>query len=133
MIRKYVPALISGLLIVVVIILFPHQFLFSKIVPNSLWTEYFPVPFGAGWFISLLVLFPSVWFSGGVRQALKGAVACIICAVIVAVPISVGLVGDALSVNNVINQVVWVSLILVPPCIVHISMFWVVKVKLTKI
>lgn len=112
--------LCSGILFGLAVVAFPDQFLFSKTVPNSFWTEYFPLPFGAGWFITFIVLVPAAWMNKSVFSAIKAAVLSLLPAMLVAVPISLSIIGDTLLPNNLLNQYLWVAIIGVPPLLLHI-------------
>lgn len=114
----------SGVLFGLAIVALPNQFLFSKAVPNSFWTAYFPLPFGTGWFIALIVLIPVVWLNKSVTGALKGSIACLLPSVLVAVPISLSITGGTLSANNLLNQYLWVGVVCVPPLILQMTLRW---------
>lgn len=72
--RENLAMLSSSILLGLAIVALPNQFLFSKVVPHSFWTAYFPLPFGAGWFITFIVLVPVVWMSKSLFGAIKGAI-----------------------------------------------------------
>ncbi len=112
-------ALICGVILGGVIIAFPDQFLFSKTVPNSFWTKYFPLPFGAGWFISFIALLPIIVTKSPLLPTIKWAFTSMCTSILVCVPISVFIAGGTLSINNFINQYMWVSLMCIPPFIVQ--------------
>ncbi len=110
----------SAILMWFAIILLPDQFLFSKIIPTSFWTEYFPLPFGAGWFITFIALFPVIWLSESVVGAIKSSVLGVLLSICTAVPIALFIIGGALSPNNLLNQYLWVGIICFPPLILQI-------------
>ncbi len=110
-------AIICGVILGGAIIAFPDQFLFSKTVPSSFWTKYFPLPFGAGWFISLIALFPIIFTRTTLTTTIKWTFTCLLLSVLVCVPISIFVAGYSLSINNVLGQYMWVSLICIPPYI----------------
>jgi ABC-type amino acid transport system permease subunit len=110
----------SSVLLWLSIIVFPNQFLFSKIVLNSFWTEYFPLPFGAGWFITFIILLPVAWFGNSFVSSIKNSTLGVLFSVVLAVPIALFLIGDTLSINNLLNQYVWVFITCFPPLILHI-------------
>ena len=110
----------SSVLLWLSIIVFPNQFLFSKIVPNSFWTEYFPLPFGAGWFVTFIILLPVAWFDNSLVSSIKNSILGVLVSVVLAVPIALFLIGSTLSINNLLNQYVWVFVICLPPLILHI-------------
>jgi ABC-type spermidine/putrescine transport system permease subunit I len=110
----------SSVLLWLSIIVFPNQFLFSKIVPNSFWTEYFPLPFGAGWFVTFIILLPVAWFGNSLVSSIKYSTLSVLFSVVFAVPIALFLIGGALSINNLLNQYVWVFITCLPPLILHI-------------
>ena len=122
--REKLAMLCSGVLLGLAIVAFPDQFLFSKTVPNSFWTEYFPLPFGAGWFITFIVLVPVVWMNKSVFSAIKAAILSVLPAMLMAVPISLSIIGDTLLPNNSLNQYLWVAIIAVPPLLLHIVLRW---------
>jgi hypothetical protein len=110
----------SSVLLWLSIIVFPNQFLFSKIVLNSFWTEYFPLPFGAGWFVTFITLIPVAWSGGSLASSIKNSILGVLFSVILAVPIALFLIGGTLSINNLLNQYVWVFMICLPSLILHI-------------
>jgi hypothetical protein len=114
----------SGILFGMAIVTLPNQFLFSKTVPNSFWIEYFPLPFGAGWFITFIALVPVVWINKSVLSAIKGAILSLLPSMLVAVPISLYFIGGTLSPPNLVYQYLWVGLIGIPPLILHIILRW---------
>lgn len=114
----------SGILLGLAIVVWPHQFLFSKVVQNSFWTAYFPLPFGAGWFITFIVLVPVVWMSKSVFGAMKGGISSLLPSMLLAVPLSLSLIGGTLSLNNLLNQYLWVGLMCIPPLCLHIILRW---------
>ena len=122
--RSKLAMLGSGLGFGLAIISCPDQFLFAKTVPNSFWTEYFPLPFGAGWFITFIVLVPVIWMNKSVCNAMKAAILSVLPAMLMAVPISLSIIGDSLLPNNLLNQYLWVAIIAVPPLLLHIVLRW---------
>ena len=122
--REIATIIISIIFLCVAIILLPNQFLFSKIVPNSIWTEYFPLPFGAGWFIAFISLIPAIWFASSTPKAFMGGITAVLTSVMVAVPISVAMIDGSLTPNNLLNQYIWVGIICFLPCILHLSLRW---------
>ena len=120
--REIATIIISTIFLSVAIILLPNQFLFSKIVQNSIWTEYFPLPFGAGWFITFISLIPAIWLATSTSNALKGGIMAVLTSVMVAVPVSVAMVGGSLTPNNLLNQYIWVGIICLPLYILHLSL-----------
>lgn len=122
--RSKLAMLGSGLGFGLAIISCPDQFLFAKTVPNSFWTEYFPLPFGAAWFLTWIVLVPVVWMSPSLPQAIKASITALLLATSAAVPISMLLTGGALTANNLFNQYLWVGMILVPPYLLHLALRW---------
>lgn len=110
----------SSVLLWLSIIVFPNQFLFSKTVPNSFWTEYFPLPFGAGWFVTFIILLPVAWFGDSLVYSIKNSTLGVLFSVVFSVPIALFLIGGALSINNLLNQYVWVFITCLPPLILHI-------------
>ena len=122
--RSVLPSMISGTLLALVIVLLPDQYLFSKIVPNSFWVKYFPLPFGAGWFITFVVLIPSIWLTKTLSIAAKTGIMVLISSALVAVPISLIMIGGMLTLNNFINQYIWVAFIIFPPYLFHLSLRW---------
>lgn len=114
----------SGILFGLAIVVLPNQFLFSKTVPNSFWTLYFPLPFGAGWFITFILLLPVVWVNNSVFSAIKGSLSSLLPAMLVAVPISLFVIGGTLSSNNLLYQYLWVCLVCVPPMLLQIILRW---------
>lgn len=114
----------SGILFGLAIVAVPNQFLFSKTVPNSFWTEYFLLPFGAGWFITFIVLVPVVWMNKSVFSALKGSISSLLSSMLAAVPISLSVIGGSLSPNNLLNQYLWIGLICIPPLVFQIILRW---------
>jgi len=101
--REKLAARGSGILIALAIIALPNQFLFSKTVPNSFWTRYFPLPFGAGWFLTFVVLTPSIWMSDGKIRSIRKSLLYTLIAPFVAVPISLFHFGGSALLENVIN------------------------------
>ena len=116
--------LCSGILFGLAVVAFPDQFLFSKTVPNSFWTKYFPLPFGSGWFITFIVLVPVAWMNKSVFSAMKAAILSVLPAMLMAVPISLSIIGDSLLPNNLLNQYLWVAIIAVLPLLLHIVLRW---------
>ena len=114
----------SGVLFWLAIVVLPNQFLFSKTVPNSFWTEHFPLPFGAGWFITFIVLVPVVWMNKSVFGSIKGSISSLLVSILVAVPISLSNIGGTLSTNNLLYQYLWVGVICVPPLLLQIILRW---------
>ena len=114
----------SGILFGLAIVIFPNQFLFSKTVPTSFWTEYFPLPFGAGWFITFVALVPVVWVNKSALNAIKGSISSLLPSMLVAVPISLSVIEGALSPNNLLNQYLWVGIICIPPLLFQIILRW---------
>jgi hypothetical protein len=110
----------SSVLLWLSIIVFPNQFLFSKIVPSSFWTEYFPLPFGAGWFVTFIILLPVAWFGISLVSSIKNSILGVLVSVVLAVPMALFLIGGTLSINNLLNQYVWVFITCLPPLILHI-------------
>lgn len=47
-----------------------------------------------------------------------------VVAMLVAVPISLSIIGDTLLPNNLLNQYLWVAIIGVPPLFLHIVLRW---------
>ncbi len=118
--REKLAMLGSGILFGLAIVFLPNQFLFSKTVPTSFWTEHFPLPFGAGWFITFVTLVPVVWINKSVLIAIKGSISSLLPSMLVAVPISLTVIGGTLSPNNLLNQYLWVGIICIPPLIFQI-------------
>ncbi len=114
----------SGIFFGLAIITLPNQFLFSKTVPNSFWTEYFPLPFGPGWFITFIVLVPVVWMNKSAFSAIKASLSSLLPSILVAVPVSLSVIGGTLSPNNLLNQYLWVGVICVPPLLLQIILRW---------
>jgi ABC-type spermidine/putrescine transport system permease subunit I len=112
--------IVSSVLLWLSIIFFPNQFLFSKTVPNSFWTEYLPSPFGAGWFVTFIILLPVAWFGNTFVSSIKNSILGVLVSVVLAVPIALFLIGGTLSINNLLNQYVWVFITCLPPLILHI-------------
>ncbi len=117
--REALIIFLSGILLGLAIIILPNQFLFSKTVPKSFWTEYFPLPFGAGWFITFIVLVPVIWLNKSVRSFVQGSLLGSALSILASVPISLSIIGGSLSVNNLSGQYIWVCGIFVPPCLLH--------------
>ncbi len=117
--RYQYAALCSTALLGLAIVVLPDQFLFSKTVPNSFWTEYFPLPFGAGWFITFIALGPVIWCTKALSGALKSAGSVTLVSILMAVPISLLMGGGTLSVNNLLYQYLWLGIICLPPLILH--------------
>ncbi|MGH1470712.1 MAG: hypothetical protein ACRBCS_05930 [Cellvibrionaceae bacterium] len=122
--RSIMPSIISGTLLVLAIVLLPDQYLFSKTVPNSFWVKYFPLPFGAGWFITFIVLSPAIWLTRPALKAAKNSITVLMASVLVAIPISVIMTGDILTLNNILNQYMWVAIIGFPPYLFHLLLRW---------
>ena len=120
--RVNLAAVGSTILLCFAIIVFPDQFLFSKTVPNSFWTGYFPLPFGADWFITFIALFPVIWFSESLVGAIKRSILVAVISVCLAVPVALLIIGGTLSANNLFNQYLWVGIICFPPLILQIVM-----------
>jgi hypothetical protein len=114
----------SMILLGLAIVVLPNQFLFSKTVPNSFWTEYFPLPFGAGWFITFIALFPIVWFNKTVIIAAKNSILGLLLSILVSVPIAVFIIGGTLSPSNLLGQYFWVGIICIPPLILLLVLRW---------
>ena len=112
------------MLLMLAIIGLPDLYLFSKVVPNTFWTKYFPLPFGAGWFVTFLIVIPAVWFNQKIPVAIKGSMASVLLSILVAVPISEYIFGSKLTFNSVFNQYLWVGLICMPPLILQIVLRW---------
>lgn len=117
---------VTGILYALAIVALPNQFLFSKTVPNSFWTECFPLPFGAGWFITFIILIPVMWTNKPLLGAIMGSVLSLFLSVLVAVPISLCVIGGTLSFNNMLSQYIWVGIICVPPLFLQIILRWCV-------
>jgi hypothetical protein len=122
--REKLAMLGSGIIFGLAIIYFQDPFLFSKTVPRSFWTEYFPLPFGAGWFITFVVLVPVVWINKSVFSAIKGSISSLLLSALVAVPISLSITGETTSLNNLLNQYLWVGITCIPPLLVQIILRW---------
>lgn len=122
--REKLAIVVSGILCGLAIVALPDQFLFSKIVPNSFWTEHFPLPFGAGWFITFILLIPVIWMSNSVFGAIKGSVLSLLPSILVAVPMSLSIMGGSLSPNNLVSQYLWVGVICIPPLLLQIILRW---------
>lgn len=122
--REILTSLTSEVFLCIAIILFPHQYLFSKTVPNSVWTQYFPLPFGAGWFLTFLVLVPVIWFSTSVFKSARGGIITLLVSVILAVPVSMIMSERTLTLNSLLNQYIWVGVICLPPYLLHLSLRW---------
>lgn len=114
----------SGILLGLAIVALPNEFLFSKTVPNSFWTEYFPLPFGAGWFLSFLSLIPVIWLASSTSKASTCGIVAVVASVMVAVPISVAMTERWFSLGSLIYQYIWVGIICFPPLILHVSLRW---------
>lgn len=114
------------------ILVFPNQFLFSKTVPNSFWTEYFPLPFGAGWFIAFIVLIPVVWLNKLVFGTIRNSVLGVLLSIFIAVPIALFIIGGTLSSVNVLAQCLWAIVICFPPLMVQIFLRWLFSVYAKK-
>jgi hypothetical protein len=114
----------SVILLGLAILVFPHQFLFSKFVPNSFWTAYFPLPFGAGWFITFIALLPVVWLNKSVAGAVKSAISGLFLVICMTVPIALLMIGGSLSPHNLLSQYLWVSMICAPPLLLQIVLKW---------
>lgn len=110
----------SSILLGLAILVLPNQFLFSKTVPTSFWVEYFPLPFGAGWFITFIVLFPVVWLQTSVISSVKSSLFWVFISILVAVPIALLIIAGTLSPYNLLYQYLWVSIICGPPLILQI-------------
>lgn len=122
--REKLAMVASGILCWLAIVALPNQFLFSKTVPNSFWTEYFPLPFGAGWFIAFLVFTPVVWMNKSVFGSIKNSIFSLVPSVLVAVPISLSIIGGTLSPTNLLSQYLWVGVICTPPLLLQIILRW---------
>jgi hypothetical protein len=122
--REKLTAVGSAILLGLAILVLPNQFLFTKTVPNSFWTEYFPLPFGAGWFITFVALFPVVWLNKPVIRVVKISVLVVLLSMCIAVPIALFIIGGTLSPNNLLSQYVWVGIICSPPLILQIVLRW---------
>ncbi len=122
--RENIAAIGSGILLGLAIVMLPNQYLFSKTVPNSFWTEYFPLPFGAGWFITFVALFPIVWLNKSVVGAIKISVLGVLLSICMAVPFALLIIGGTLSPNNLLNQYLWVGIICFPPLILQLVLRW---------
>lgn len=126
--RSKLAAISSVILLGLAILVFPNQFLFSKIVPNSFWTEYFSLPFGAGWFIAFIVLIPVVWLNKSIFGAVRNSVLGVLLSFFIAVPIALFIVGGTLSTNNLLSQYLWAVVICFPPLMVQIFLRWLFSV-----
>lgn len=120
--RSTFAMLASGLFLCAAIVLFSEQYLFSKSVQNSVWTRYFPLPFGPGWFITFVALLPAVWLSPSLPTAFKGGIVVLSVSILVAVPIAVLKVEGVLTVNNLMNQYTWVLILCFPPWLLHLAL-----------
>lgn len=109
----------SALLLSSAIIMLPAQFLFSKTVPASFWTAYFPLPFGAGWLISFVLLIPALWLSPW-RKTLIGALPMVSALIVCATPLAMLCNDYPLTLNNLLGQYIWLVIICLPPCLVHL-------------
>jgi hypothetical protein len=114
----------SAILLGVAILVFPNQFLFAKTIPNSFWTEYFPLPFGAGWFITFIALFPVIWLNRSTAGAIKSSVLGVFLSICVATPVALFIIGGTLSPNNLLSQYLWVGIICAPPLMLQIILRW---------
>ena len=115
---------ISFTLLLLSIILLPDQYLFEKSVPNSIWTKYFPLPFGAGWFITFLTLSPILLISSFKSKIIVLSLLSTLVNVVIIVPISFALNDNLFTLNNIINQYMWVSIIVFPPHIFVLILKW---------
>lgn len=97
----------------------PAQFLFSKTVPTSFWTEYSPLPFGAGWLISFVLLIPALWLKP-LRKTLIWALPMVSAVIVCATPLAMLCNDYSLTLPNVLGQYIWVAINCVPPCLVHL-------------
>ena len=130
--RNILPGIISSALLILAIVLLPDQYLFSKTVPNSFWVKYFSLPFGAGWFITFVVLFPAIWLTKSLLKSAKIGITILVISVLVAVPISVIMISDTFALNNLLNQYIWVAIIGFPPYLFHLVLRWCKDKWLTK-
>ncbi len=117
----------SGLLLFFAILTIPDIFLFAKTVPNSFWTENFSLPFGAGWFVAFTCLAPTAWSANLSGKDLLVKTGVTLLAIIMAVPIALSLKTLPVSINSLINQYLWVSLISFPPLALHLCLRWVYR------
>ncbi|MDH2434609.1 hypothetical protein QCD60_18865 [Pokkaliibacter sp. MBI-7] len=122
--REKFAAVGSAILLGLAILILPNQFLFSKTMPNSFWTEYFPRPFGAGWFITFVVLCPVCWLNKSVVGAVKSSILGVVLSIFIAVPIALIIIGGKLSSNNLLSQYVWVGITCYPPLILQAVLRW---------
>lgn len=115
-------ALLWGTLLslAVAIVLLPYQFLFFKIVPVYFFSNWLPSPFTAGWLITLLLLIPAAWLSKTAAQARQVTLRSTIGAVLLGTPLSLYFHTEAFTVNNLIQQLLWVSVITLPPMLAHL-------------
>jgi hypothetical protein len=117
-------AVSSAILLGLAILVLPNQFLFSRSVPDLFWTKYFPLPFGAGWFITFVVLFPVFWFNKSVVDAVKSSVSGVFLSILIAVPIALFIIGGTISFNNLSGQYLWTGIICYPPLILQTFLRW---------
>lgn len=122
--REKLGMAVSAILLGLAILVLPNQFLFSKTVPNSFWTKYFPLPFGAGWFITFIALFPVAWLNKSVVGAVKRSSLGVLLSISVAVPVALFIIGGTLSPNNLLSQYLWVGIICAPPLMLQIVLRW---------
>ena len=118
--REKLATIGSTILLGIAIIGLPNQFLFSKNVPNSFWTEHFQVPFGAGWFIAFIVLAPAIWSNKSLLRSIKNSTLCTLLSMLIAVPLSLFMMSGTLSLSNLFSQYLWVSMLCIPPLILQI-------------
>lgn len=110
----------STVILTFAILVLPNQFLFSKTVPNSFWTAYFPLPFGAGWFITFITLIPVFWFNKTLIDAIKRSVLSVVLSLCVAIPVAMFMTSATFSFNNVFNQYLWAGILCFPPLLLHV-------------
>ncbi|MEY4590681.1 MAG: hypothetical protein RL497_2757, partial [Pseudomonadota bacterium] len=110
----------TAMLLALAIWVFPNQFLWTKFVPKSFLTEYFPLPFAPGWFLVSIILTPVVWMERSIKRAARNAYISVVSSALVIVPVVLYLRDERITVTNLLLQLIWVKCICVPPLMAHI-------------
>lgn len=105
----------SAVLLFLATYVWPELFLFSKFMPNSFWTKYFPIPFGGGWVLTALAMLPTLLMLRGTWRSLLGMLAAFSIGMGIAVPASIEQGFGSLTANNLLGQYMWAGIVCGPP------------------
>jgi hypothetical protein len=103
-------------LLILMIVLAPDEFLFSKTYGGTFWYKYFPgAPLTACWFLTIVALTPVLYGIDGVRNSFKYCLIAAVISVSIGVPCAMLLEGERIHFNSLTTQFVWAGIFNVLP------------------